>query len=105
MGCVTYIQTTKEAQDFLLQCWQKDASKRPSAEALLNHPWIKMAKAQTSGAVSVRLSLSFLSSLTNDRVVFFQSRGSTTTPTGSPAPAPDTPTKKSTIHESTNSNQ
>jgi serine/threonine protein kinase len=28
-------------QDFLRRCLEKDISKRSSARALLNHPWIK----------------------------------------------------------------
>ncbi len=32
--------SSKECKDFLLQCWQKVPEKRPSAQQLLEHPWV-----------------------------------------------------------------
>jgi serine/threonine protein kinase len=30
-------------RDFLLKCFQKDPSQRPSAEILFEHPWLKLS--------------------------------------------------------------
>jgi len=35
---------SKDLEDFMRQCWQKDFMKRPSAEELLQHPWIRKAR-------------------------------------------------------------
>ena len=36
------IEVSKMAEDFIAKCLQFDESKRPSANELLEHPWIKM---------------------------------------------------------------
>ena len=44
---------TDDAKDFLAQCFRRDPVKRPSATALLDHPWIRdVTLPRTMGAAS-----------------------------------------------------
>jgi serine/threonine protein kinase len=48
---------SKDMHDFLVQCFRKDPADRPSAEALLEHPWIKPLPEELTVSCKITLIL------------------------------------------------